>query len=171
MRRFFLGFATVALPFIIASCDGTGRKDEAIVVIIEDATITDSGNTEPRDTSRNIQDAIKPDTTSSRHQPVKREMSISGAVSLLKLDLDRKDIARLTRHTESLIQSVDKQLEKPLSSELKRALNLFSLKLSSFKREIAFLKDKEDIPSTKIALLTEKLEELEEVAKRVENRK
>jgi hypothetical protein len=170
MRRLIYALAIV-ITFIITSCDGKSQKDEAIVVIIEDATITDSDNTEPRDTSRKIHDDIKPDTTSSKHQPVKREMSITGAVSLLKLDLERKDVSRLTRHTESLIQSVDKQLEKPLSSELKRALNLFSLKLSSFKRELAFLKDKEDIPSTKIGLLTEKLEELEEVAKRVENRK
>lgn len=171
MRRYILFLAAAILPFL-PGCDGEG-KDDAIVVIIEDATIGDTNVDHPRDTIKPRSDTtvIPRDTGIAVKPPVeKRKMTLTGAVALLKLDLERKDSQRLLKHVTSLAASVENELSKPLSSERKRALNLFSLKLSSLKREVTLLKLDKDIPSTKVVMLESKIEELESIARRIEKK-
>ncbi len=173
MRKYFPFLAIGIVAFLSGTTCGEKRNDDAIVVIIEDATIDDTNTEHPRDTITPRRDTtVTPrDTDVHVTPPVeRRKTTLTGAVALLKLDLERKDSGRLLKHTASLITSVEKELSKSLSSERKRALNLFSLKLSSLKREVTLLNPDKDIPSTKVPMLESKIEELESIARRIENK-
>lgn len=165
MNRWLFYFSFV---FILGIYGCTGKENDDIVVIIEDATWNDT-NSHSSDDSGSHGSSSTSTTTTRKPPSDRRTVSLSGAVRLLKNDLESEDAKTLNRHCEVLLKTVETEIKKSSDQERTRILNLFYVKLSGFKRNVDTFKAQK-IPPTERIGLTSVLDDLSNLAKRIEGR-
>lgn len=149
---------------IVAGIAGCGsRGSDEIIVIIEDPGIpTDTASTPP------IHTPTSAHSSTTQTPPATRTMSLTGAVVLLKNDLETGNARIMVSHCEALLETVESE-SASAQGERKRTLDLFYLKLSSLKRAITSYEE-DGIPPPLRGEFAPQLDELHELARRIEGR-